>query len=59
MPNTATFSAGTILATLSALYVVMPAQDSGAASTEEMPSGTATTYLALATAYSANAPSIE
>jgi hypothetical protein len=55
----ATFSVGTIRATFSALYVVTPAHVSGAASTEETPSGTGTTYRPLATAYSANAPSME
>ena len=39
--------------TLTALYVVTPAQLRGAASKEEMPSGTGTTKSAEATAYSA------
>ena len=39
--------------TLTALYVVTPAQVSGAASIGSMPSGTVTAKLASATAYSA------
>ncbi len=55
----ATRCAGVTPPTLTALYVVTPAQVSGAASNEEIPSGTWTTYFAWATAYSAYAPSIE
>jgi hypothetical protein len=44
---------------LIALYVVTPAQVSGAASNDDTPSGTSTTPLAKATAYSAYAPSTE
>ena len=45
-------------ATLTALYVVTPAQVSGAASTGLIPSGTGTAKAASATAYSAYPPSI-
>jgi hypothetical protein len=53
MPNTATRSEDLAPETLTALYVVTPAQLSGAASKEEMPSGTGTTKSLEATAYSA------
>jgi len=53
MPKTATRSAGVIRATLTALYVVTPAQVSGAASKDDTASGTRTTAAAFATAYSA------
>ena len=49
---------GRMWATLMALYVVTPAQVSGAASKEVTPSGTGTTKSASATAYSAKAPSM-
>ena len=42
-PNTATRSDERVPATLTALYVVTPAQVSGAASNGSMPSGTRTT----------------
>lgn len=40
-------------ATFKALYVVTPAQVSGAASRDDTPSGTGTTWLAYPSAYSA------
>ena len=46
MPTTIAVSPGCGLATLSPLYVVTPAQVSGAASREVTASGTATTWLA-------------
>jgi hypothetical protein len=58
-PTTLTSSVGRIPATLTALYVVTPAQVNGAASTGSTPGGTSTTNRASATAYSANPPSIE
>ena len=53
MPTTIAVSPGCGCATFSALYVVTPAQVSGAASIGSTPSGTGTTWLAHATAYSA------
>ncbi len=44
MPTTMAVSPGCGRATLRALYVVTPAQVMGAASNEETPSGTATTW---------------
>src|SRR3954451_15513945 len=57
-PNTATRSDERVPATLTALYVVTPAQVSGDASAGLIPYGTLTTYFAKAFAYSAIPPSI-
>ena len=46
MPTTMAVSFGCGWATLSALYVVTPAQVIGAASNQRTPSGTFTTWLA-------------
>jgi hypothetical protein len=59
MPKIATVSAGATRATLIALYVVTPAQVSGAASREDTASGTGLAKFAGTTTYSANVPSKE
>jgi hypothetical protein len=57
MPKMAARSVGRSPETLTALYVVTPAQVSGAASSELTVAGTRTTWSAWASAYSACAPS--
>ena len=59
MPTTLTRSPLRAPETLTALYVVTPAQVSGAASNEDTASGTVTAKRASATAYSAYPPSME
>jgi hypothetical protein len=49
---------GFVPPSLTALYVVTPAQVNGAASCGSTPSGTLTTYRAYAVAYSPNPPSM-
>ncbi len=58
-PKIATVSAGATPATLIALYVVTPAHVSGAASREEISSGTSVAKAAGSTAYSAKLPLTE
>ncbi len=52
MPTMPTRSDGPTLAALTALYVVTPAHESGAASSGSMPSGTSPTKSAFAIEYS-------
>ena len=59
MPNTATRSDGPAPDSFTALYVVTPAQVSGAASAGSMPAGTLTTWRPLALMNSAKPPSTE
>src|SRR3984957_5468583 len=58
-PKITAVAPGWILETLTALNEVTPAHASGAASKEDTASGTVTTWLSKATAYSAQAPSTE